>query len=117
MSWFLQNTCNYVKSAAPQKTTVLRVSLHTLRRLRDDLRLTDGPHLGIAWGMEQTQPQPPQAVYFARHALLPSGMSENVRIELAADGTFAAVTPQGSPNSATELRGVVLPGAMLRVLQ
>ena len=41
------------------------------------------------------------AVYFARHALLPSGMCKNVRIELSDDGSFSSVTPQASPDGAT----------------
>ena len=60
--------------------------------------------------MQDRQPISPQAVYFARHALLPSGMCKNVRIELSDDGSFSSVTPQASPDGATELPGVVLPG-------
>lgn len=48
--------------------------------------------------------------YFAREALLPTGWHKDVRIEVAADGTFAEVTPAATADSATVLPGTVLPG-------
>ena len=47
--------------------------------------------------------------YFTTTALLPGGVAHDVRIDVA-DGRFAAVTPGGSPDGATRLPGVVLPG-------
>ncbi|MBB5787733.1 formimidoylglutamate deiminase [Jiangella mangrovi] len=48
--------------------------------------------------------------YWAAHAWLPSGVGENVRIEVA-DGVIVAVTPGSAPAGGdTRLPGVVLPG-------
>lgn len=60
-----------------------------------------------------TGPGPgPGRALFASHALLPEGFRDNVRFELAADGTLAAVTPGGSPEGAERLAGPVLPGVV-----
>ena len=53
---------------------------------------------------------PHTRTYFAREALLPSGWQHDVRIEVAADGTFGDITPGATPASATVLDGAVLPG-------
>ncbi|MEO6886721.1 MAG: formimidoylglutamate deiminase [Jatrophihabitantaceae bacterium] len=47
--------------------------------------------------------------YFATLAMLPNGLARDVRLEVR-DGLFAAVTPDGSAQGATRLRGIVLPG-------
>lgn len=47
--------------------------------------------------------------WFAEHAWLPSGVCGDVRLE-AVDGRFTAVVPGGSPDGATRLPGVVVPG-------
>ena len=52
----------------------------------------------------------PAASLFADCALLPGGFARNVRFEIAADGRFAAVTAESSPQGAERLRGPVLPG-------
>lgn len=52
----------------------------------------------------------PAASLFADCALLPDGFARNVRIEIAADGCFAAITPESSPAGAERLPGPVLPG-------
>jgi len=48
-------------------------------------------------------------VWFAEYALLPGGLSRDVRFEVA-DGRFIAVTDGADPDGATRLPGVVLPG-------
>ncbi len=48
--------------------------------------------------------------YFAEHALLPRGWSENVRIEIDDDGTIASVTAGALVKDATMLPGPVIPG-------
>jgi formiminoglutamate deiminase len=47
--------------------------------------------------------------FFAERALLPSGLAERVRFEIA-DGRFTAVTPNSDPADALRLPGIVLPG-------
>ena len=53
---------------------------------------------------------PHTRTYFAREALLPSGWQHDVRIEVAADGTFGDITPDATADSAMVLDGAVLPG-------
>jgi formiminoglutamate deiminase len=48
--------------------------------------------------------------YFAAYALLPSGLERDVVLDVL-DGRFASVTPDGSPDGAARLPGVVLPGS------
>ena len=47
---------------------------------------------------------------FADCALLPEGLRRAVRLDIGADGCFAAVTPDASPQGAERLAGPVLPG-------
>jgi formiminoglutamate deiminase len=47
--------------------------------------------------------------WFAQYALLPAGLARDVRFEVA-DGRFAGVAPNSTPEGATALPGVVLPG-------
>ncbi|MEX0731236.1 MAG: formimidoylglutamate deiminase [Aquisalimonadaceae bacterium] len=47
---------------------------------------------------------------FAEQALLPSGWARNVRLTIAADGTFSKVLSDTSANTATRLSGPLLPG-------
>ncbi len=47
---------------------------------------------------------------FAERALLPDGWARDVRFEIAADGTLAAVAAGAPPGSAPRAAGVVLPG-------
>jgi len=49
-------------------------------------------------------------VFFAEQALLPDGVVADVRIEVDAQGTIAAVTPAASAAGAERIRGPVLPG-------
>ncbi|HKS14782.1 MAG TPA: formimidoylglutamate deiminase [Pseudomonas sp.] len=48
--------------------------------------------------------------FFTERALLPTGWAANVRLEIAADGTLATITAQGSPHGAERLGGPLLPG-------
>jgi len=50
------------------------------------------------------------SAFFARHALLPDGWAEDVRFEIDASGNFSAVTPNSSPQGASTLQGLALPG-------
>ncbi|WP_086087118.1 formimidoylglutamate deiminase [Pseudorhodoplanes sinuspersici] len=43
-------------------------------------------------------------------ALLPDGWADNVRIDIAADGTIARVQPGAAPDGAERIKGVALPG-------
>ncbi len=52
----------------------------------------------------------PAASLFARHALLPGGWLDNVRLEWDAGGTLTAVTPDAVPASGEAQAGLVLPG-------
>ncbi len=47
---------------------------------------------------------------FARHAFLPEGLARDVLIDIASDGTLAAITPGGVPGEAERLAGLLLPG-------
>lgn len=49
-------------------------------------------------------------VIFVDRAMLPGGWADDVRIELAADGTIARVEPNGSREGAVYVRGTLLPG-------
>jgi formimidoylglutamate deiminase len=46
---------------------------------------------------------------FARHALLPQGWADDVRIDVAADGTLATVTPGSEPDGAERVGGPLVP--------
>ena len=46
---------------------------------------------------------------FARHALLPQGWAENVLLDIAPDGTLAAVTPDSEPDGAERTGGPLVP--------
>ena len=48
--------------------------------------------------------------FFADHALLPGGWARNVRLDVDARGTLAAVTPDAAGEGAVRLAGPVLPG-------
>src|SRR5688500_13472562 len=48
--------------------------------------------------------------YFAETALLPSGWAARVRFDVNAAGDLAAVAPEASPDGATRLHGVAVPG-------
>ncbi len=48
--------------------------------------------------------------FFAEQALLPEGWKQNVRLTVAADGCFTAVTPDSEATAAERLGGPVLPG-------
>jgi len=47
---------------------------------------------------------------FARHALLSDGLARDVRIDVAPDGTLAAITRDSVPGDAERLAGIVIPG-------
>ncbi len=61
-------------------------------------------------GMQEAKPQAATQIYFARQALLPQGIAQNVRIAVADDGTFAEVSANASSEGATRLCGLLLPG-------
>ncbi len=48
--------------------------------------------------------------FFCRHALLPHGWQENVRLVVAKDGTFATVESHPRPSSQACRLGIVVPG-------
>ncbi len=48
--------------------------------------------------------------YFAENALLPSGWARNVRFDISADGSLAAVTADAEAGDAERLSGPVIPG-------
>lgn len=48
-------------------------------------------------------------ILFADHAMLPSGLADDVRIEMA-DGRFTAIEPRACAAGAQRLPGIVLPG-------
>ncbi|MGE7992310.1 formimidoylglutamate deiminase [Pseudomonas sp. NPDC089554] len=50
------------------------------------------------------------SAYFAERALLPCGWANNVRLEVAADGTLAKVDANASADGAERLAGPLLPG-------
>lgn len=50
------------------------------------------------------------SVLFAETALLPSGWARNVRLEIAADGHFTAITPDASAEGAERVSGPMLAG-------
>ncbi len=52
----------------------------------------------------------PETSLFAERALLPDGWAEDVRFEIAPDGTLAKVAPGAQAGAAPRAPGVVLPG-------
>jgi len=65
---------------------------------------------GAIHAIERAVSAPGPGAYWARHAWLPAGIAENVRLQVD-DGRFTAVTPGEAPALGdVQLPGVVLPG-------